>query len=183
MACNTKPGPALAIAFIEEHLTGVKLTQKDWHSLREAAAGGEKLSNAAADDTMKAKAARSLATSLLAPKAEADEFVLRFMGEKNTVGTCKALQYVADNGIPAEILTRPRRNRGREVPKSRRIMNVDDSKQPVVVKDTTPSGVVVNGVNQRMPLYRVMYRGKLIGVSLSQAHAEKMAARYPTDGR
>lgn len=175
MACNTKAGPALAITFIEEHLTGVKLTQKDWHVLREAASGGERLSNAAANDASKVHCARALANSLRVPKDEADQFVTGFMSTKNTVGTCDTLKYIAENGMPAEILTRPRRNRGRAVAKQKRILNVGESGQAVVVKDTVPSGIVVNGMNQRMPLYRVIAHGETVAVSLSQSHAERIA--------
>lgn len=184
MACNTKTGPALAIRFIEEHLTGVKLTQKDWHILREAAAGGERLSNATATDSSKVHCARALANSLRVPKDEADKFVQDFMLAKNTVGTCETLDYITDNGMPAEILTRPRRNRGRPAASAKRIMNaVDSNKQAIIVKDSVSSSVVVDGVNQRMTLYRVIYRGKNVAVSLSLSHAERLTDKFNSQKR
>lgn len=181
MACNTKPGPALAINFIEDHLTGVKLTQRDWHVLREAAAGGEKLSNALADDAEKAQAARALAAALRVSKVEADQFVFRFMSEKNTKGTCAVLESIATRGFPAEVIDRPRRNRGRQPSPPKHIVAGDDSKQCAVQKDFVSSGFVVDGVNQKMPLYRVTYKGRLVAVSLSQAQAERLAERFDSN--
>jgi hypothetical protein len=50
VACNTRVGPAAAIRFFEQ-ATGMRLTQEDWHLIREAteSAQGGKLSRARAD--------------------------------------------------------------------------------------------------------------------------------------
>ena len=186
MACNTQPGPAMAIKLIESRLTGVKLTQKDWHLLREtsAAENGGVLSQAIADIETKVLAASALTRSLQCIDKEASEFVAAFSAEKNTVGTCSTLISVATRGVPAEILNRKRRNRGRAAAKRPSSISVPyDDINPVVTQDAILSGVVIDGKSQRIPLYRVTFKGRLIGVSLSREGAMRLAEKYQQNPR
>jgi hypothetical protein len=178
MACSSQPGPARAIRFIEEHIAGVKITQKDWHTLREVAAEhtGVRLSKVAATELGKVRAARALAAALHVTPSQSNDFVHEFMFKESTEGTCLVLEYVAQNGLPEEVINRPRRNRGRQA--GIKTAPPDDTRVPVIGQDSKPTIVNLNGVREKVHLYRVMFQGELIGVTLTQEMAEKIAFNF-----
>lgn len=115
MACNTKHGPATAIRFYEQ-ATGVKLTQQDWHLIREAveADKGSKLSRARVDEWAAADAFNELvratnkrehAVKTDAAMAQLEEFV----AADNTEGTLEMLRHLAAKGLPQTVTSRTRR--------------------------------------------------------------------------
>lgn len=119
MACSKQPGPRLYISFIE-NVFNEKVTQSDWHALRQAAEAdsGVKLTRARASrDEVEAVNAELLAAfgdrvgSGVFDDASTREFeeLSAELAEKspnvvNTRGTLAVLRYLAENGV-AETLS------------------------------------------------------------------------------
>jgi hypothetical protein len=117
MACNTKHGPAAAIRVYEE-ATGIRLTQKDWHLIREEARldSGGKLSR----EVISPEEAMTVASDFYDAAMKAggkpvdpiarDKFVQEFASQKNTAGTLHTIDQVTEHGLPAAVTERPRRS-------------------------------------------------------------------------
>lgn len=123
MACNTKHGPATAIKFYEK-ATGVKLTQQDWHLIREAAeadAGG-KLSRARVPEHVAANAFMELADIANrdehVPTHEVEDTCAEFVKAGNTTGTIEMLRHLSRKGLPESVTSRTRRSGKSKLPAS-----------------------------------------------------------------
>lgn len=114
MACNTKPGPAAAIKVYEE-ATGIHLTQKDWHLIREEArlnSGGKLSREVISDEDARTVAAdfydAAYAGREIDPAAR-EQFITEFAAMKNTAGTLHTIDEITQNGLPKAVLERPRK--------------------------------------------------------------------------
>lgn len=124
MACNTKHGPATAIKFYEQ-ATGVKLTQQDWHLIREAteADTGSKLSRARASEHEAATVFMQLADAAngdeRVPTHKVEDACAQFVKSDNTSGTLAMLRNLANKGLPQSVTSRTRRgSKATKPPKS-----------------------------------------------------------------
>lgn len=123
MSCHSQHGPQTYLKFIEE-ATGERITQSDWHAIRQLAAteAGGKLSRAVADPDDSHDAAMELAACINYEQGitfgldgdgdrvedyRADELVKAVASVKNTTGTIAAINYIAAHGVK-ETLTRAR---------------------------------------------------------------------------
>lgn len=170
MCCNTKEGPKTAISYIESRVEGLSVTQTDWHLIRQAAAGGGKLSNAIVSPERAAQAAGKLAHSYGDFSGDAEQFISAFAQAKNTEGTCQALEHLADNGVPAEVLTRKRRGQ----------------KTQQATPDPSPAICSVENLGRRnsdKPLYRIAFKGRTVTVAAGLAAARRIAERFEQSPR
>jgi hypothetical protein len=169
VCCNTKEGPKTAIAYVESRVEGLSITQTDWHLIRQAAAGGGKLSNAIVTPERAAQAAGKLAHSYGDFSANAERFVSSFAQAKNTEGTCQALEHLADNGVPPEVLTRKRRGQKTSPP-----------------ANSSPATCTVENLGRRdseKPLYRIAFKGRTVTVAAGLAVARRIAERFEQSPR
>lgn len=120
MACNTKHGPAAAIRYYEK-ATGVKLTQEDWHLIREAAEAdkGGKLSRARITEHEAANAFMELAeatnTDERVPSYDVDDACAEFVRADNTTGTVEMLRHLSRKGLPQTVTSRTRRGKAKSL--------------------------------------------------------------------
>lgn len=114
MACNTKHGPAAAIKCYEE-ATGIHLTQRDWHLIREEArlnSGGKLSREVISEDEARTVAADfydAAHTGQVVDPAARDAFVTKFASQKNTAGTLHTIDEITQNGLPKAVLERSRK--------------------------------------------------------------------------
>lgn len=96
MSCHRQPGPAAFISQIER-VTGLTVTQADWHAVRQLAkADGREMSRRTADDD----------TVQAVSKALGEALGVRLPGrvavqERQTVGTASTIAYLAEYGVTA----------------------------------------------------------------------------------
>lgn len=100
MACSTRPGPAAFVTFIED-MTGDRLTQRDWHDLRQMAeADGHPMGKRTLSDAENAARIDALATSLNMQDADdADDLKAALNGVGNTEATLSVIDYMAKHGV------------------------------------------------------------------------------------
>ena len=138
--------------------------------MRKAAGAGHKLSNAIVTQQRAVTAAGALVNSFGAYNLQGEKFVKEFSQVANTEGTCVTLEYLAVNGLPAEVLTRKRR--------SSRPLNIADAGKAKCEVEKMPQRDPEGG-----PMYRVLFKGRTVTVTSGLAAARRLAERFEKEPR